>query len=129
MKIHKILIIITLVLSFYVWLYDSYLYQQTYVKYLPNHEKEVSFPTYSKNSDLKSVENPLFENTPIYGKLMYLSIKWIIIALFLMLFVSTASFIILLIWQNRRIPFVWVLKSTFLYILVFYFVMNTVFFD
>lgn len=49
-KTYKILLIVTILFSFYPWYYDNYLHEKVYVRFLPNYKNEISFETY----DLKT---------------------------------------------------------------------------
>jgi len=77
MKTYNILLILTLFFSLYFLIYERYLYEPLYCKYLPNYEKEVVFPVYDgKTGQVANLsENPISDNIlsyiPWYGQILY----------------------------------------------------------
>ncbi len=71
-----ILLITTMFLCSYSLLYDEYLYELTYVKYLPNYKKEVPYQTFNKSGEITNLDDhpmrsDLLSYAPLYGRVLY----------------------------------------------------------
>lgn len=74
MKIYKILFSILTTLSIYAYLYEVYLYEYTYVKFLPHNSVYPTYDIATNQRDLNEKsykQDSLLSYVPWYGRVMY----------------------------------------------------------
>lgn len=133
-KLYLILLITIEFLCIYSLLYDEYLYESTYVKYLPNYQKEVPYQITNKSGEITNLDDhPMRRNllsyAPVYGRVLY-SVRIVNFFLVPILF-YLASLIALVFFGNYRknIDYKSLVIPIFLYIGIIIVMLNTNFFD
>ncbi len=125
MKIYNILIIVTFVLSLYIWSYDNFFYEITYVRYLPNYQEEVSFPTYSPTDIHNGKTYNIHENVPFLCMMMYKVFPIALVFVYLMVIITFTLGLFLLFKKRKLLNFKWYLTQIILYSGIVFFILNT----
>ena|ERR1035437_1108545 len=130
MKTYKILISLTLILVSFSWCYNNFLREETYVKFLPNYKKQVSFPIYPIESSKRTktlhfnATNDLLSYVPLYGKTLY----WFDLISFMcfpFLFLITIVLGIRLYIRNDELKVKWLLFQVLIFIIILTFIFST----
>lgn len=125
MKTYNILLIATFVLALYMWGYDSFLYEITYVRNLPNYQEEVSFPTYSSNAIDNGETYNMLENMPFMGIVMYKVFPIVLVVLYLMVVITFVLGLFLFFKKRKLLHFKWYVTQIILYGGIVFFILNT----
>ena len=130
MKTYKIFIILTLILVSFSWCYNNFLREETYVKFLPNYKKQVSFPIYPIDSSKRTkplhfnATNDLLSYVPIYGKILF----WLDLIFFLcfpFIFFITIILGIRLYIRNEELKVKWIIYQVLIFIIILTFIFKT----
>lgn len=125
MKTYNIILTVTFVLTLYMWIYDRFLYEKTYVQYLPNYQEEVAYPTYSPNHDGEKKVDNWTENVPAIGMVLFKLFPIVILAVYIM-FVAAFIYGCLLFFSRRRyLNFKWWIAQLILYGIIVWFILKT----
>jgi hypothetical protein len=132
MRVYKVVFSVLLFSALYSFLYDNYLYQEFYVKYLPNKEYEVVFPIYNEkgevsNSPTSSDDVRIY--LPVFPRIMY-ETQTVLIMIVPVLFVLCLLWLTCLFY-SKKIAFknTWILGHLGLYLLLLCLMIGTPFFD
>jgi hypothetical protein len=120
-KSYTILLIATLLLSFYSWYYNHFLYERFYVTYLNKYRIEKPVPLYDIKGkiDNGTVADNFSCYLPIYAKIMYNTMIISIIAIPTLYILSFLAFLIILIFEKRIVNIKWWLVQLAFFAIIF----------
>lgn len=132
MKAFKILLSIAFFTSIYSFLYDNYLYQELYERYIPNYKESVEFPTYNLEGEITNIPtatDDLKEYLPFIPLLIYKVNQVSIVVSPILFIVSLLLFLYMLLTKRLTQKKVWILACVGMYLLILVLIVNTPFFD